>query len=357
MIRRLLIVLTLVACAVPAPAVVAQGRDTQTERTTRSVNIGANGEIELSNISGDIVVTRGSGTAAQIEVVKTARAASADEARALLPLVQVEITERGTRAEARTRYPAGDEMRRNNRRNVNVSVAFNVAAPEGTRIIVKSISGNISVRDIMGGLTLETISGTVRIINAGRIVNGRSISGDIELADTKVEGALEAGTISGTVRLRKLTARSLALNSVSGNVEMEDVDGGTDRRAGHQRKYHLCRRPPAQRPLRAHLALGQHPDGDPGRHGLPGRSQLVQRFHQYRHPDHDVRRPERPAQPGAARHGGQWWRGPRSHDLLGHDSHHEALGRVRASWGAHDIRLLDFATAARAQAARATRIP
>lgn len=223
MIRRLLIVLMLVACAVPAPGAVAQGRDTQTERTTRSVNIGANGEIELANISGDIVVTRGSGTAAQIEVVKTAHAASADEARALLPLVQVEITERGTRAEARTRYPAGDEMRRNNRRNVNVSVAFNVAAPEGTRIIVKSISGNISVRDIMGGLTLETISGTVRIINAGRMVNGRSISGDIELADTKVEGALEAGTISGTVRLRKLTARSLALNSVSGNVEMDDV--------------------------------------------------------------------------------------------------------------------------------------
>jgi DUF4097 and DUF4098 domain-containing protein YvlB len=223
MMRKRLIVLTLVACAVPVPAVVAQGRDTQTERTTRSVNIGASGEIELSNVSGDIVVTRGSGTAATIEVVKTARGASAEEARALLPLVQVEITEHGTRAEARTRYPAGDELRRSNRRNVNVSVAFNVAAPEGTRILVKSISGNISVRDILGGLTLETISGTVRIINAGRMVNGRSISGDIELADTRVEGALEAGTISGTVRLRRLTARSLALNSVSGNVEMEDV--------------------------------------------------------------------------------------------------------------------------------------
>ena len=261
MMRRLLIVLTLVACAMPAPAAVAQDRatrlrvvdrrververvetvrrsasagseqsrqrrderETQTERLTRTVNIGANGEIELSNISGDVVVVRGGGTSAAIEVVKTARGASADEARAMLPLVQVDITERGTRVEARTRYPAGDELRRNNRRNIDVSVAFNVAAPEGTRIIVKSISGNISVRDIMGGLTLETVSGTVRIINAGRMVNGRSISGDIELSDTKVEGALEAGTISGTVRLRRMSARSLAINSVSGNVELEDV--------------------------------------------------------------------------------------------------------------------------------------
>ena len=55
------------------------------------------------------------------------------------------------------------------------------------------------------------------------MASGRSISGDIELVDTKVEGALEAGTISGTVRLRRVSARSLAINSVSGNVELEDV--------------------------------------------------------------------------------------------------------------------------------------
>jgi DUF4097 and DUF4098 domain-containing protein YvlB len=255
MMRRFLTVLTLAACAVPTPAVAQERvdrvraverrvaveghaaaevvqssrqrrgdeRESQTERFTRTVNIGANGELELSNIAGDILVTRGSGNSATIEVVKTARAASADEARAMLPLVQVEITERGTRAEARTRYPAGDELRRTNRRNISVSVDYTVAAPEGTRIFVKSISGNISVRDIMGGLTLETVSGTVRMANAGRMASGRSISGDIELVDTKVEGALEAGTISGNVRLRRLAARSLAVNSVSGNVEIEDV--------------------------------------------------------------------------------------------------------------------------------------
>ena len=103
------------------------------------------------------------------------------------------ITERGTRAEARTRYPSGDE-RGADRRNVNVSVAYTVAAPEGTRIIVKSISGNISVRDIIGGLTLETVSGASASPTPGRMANGRSISGDIEIVDTKVEGALEAGT-------------------------------------------------------------------------------------------------------------------------------------------------------------------
>ena len=147
----------------------------QTERLTRTVSIGATGELELSNIAGDIVVTRGSGAAATIEVVKTARGASVEEARAALALVRVEITERGTRAEARTHYPSEQERRPSNRRNFNVSVAYTVAAPEGTRIIAKSISGDISVREIIGALTLETVSGNVNISSAGRMASGRSI--------------------------------------------------------------------------------------------------------------------------------------------------------------------------------------
>jgi DUF4097 and DUF4098 domain-containing protein YvlB len=227
MMRRLLIVVTLAAGAVAGPPVVsvgwAQDRGAQTERVTRTVSIGATGELELTNIAGDIVVTRGSGAAATIEVVKTARGASVEEARAALALVRVEITERGTRAEARTHYPSEQERRLSNRRNFNVSVAYTVAAPEGTRIIAKSISGDISVREIAGALTLETVSGNVNISSAGRMASGRSISGNIELVDTKVEGALEAGTISGTVRLRRVSAQSLAINSVSGNIELDDV--------------------------------------------------------------------------------------------------------------------------------------
>ena len=252
MTRRLLFLLVLAACALPARTATAQygGADTatvaqasrgrsveggltarepqggaggQTEKISRTVNIGANGEIELSNISGDITITRGSGTSAVIEAIKTARGASADESRDILALVQVDIVERGTRAEARVRYPGGDELRRQNRRNLDVSVAFTVAAPEGTRIIAKSISGNIQARDINGGLTLETVSGSVRIVSAARTATGRSISGDIEIVDTKIDGPLEAGTISGTVRLRNMSARSIALNTVSGDLDLDNI--------------------------------------------------------------------------------------------------------------------------------------
>src|SRR5688500_18515618 len=48
-------------------------REEQTERTTKVIRLGAEGALALSNIAGDITVTRSSGSDATIEIVKTAR--------------------------------------------------------------------------------------------------------------------------------------------------------------------------------------------------------------------------------------------------------------------------------------------
>ena len=198
-------------------------REQQTERSTRTLKIGANGEIHIGNISGNISVTRSGGNEATVEIIKTSRGRTPEDAKELLDLVQVDISERGGRAEIKTRYPQGDEWRRNNRRNINVSVAFNVAAPAGTRLSINSISGDISTKDIKGDLTLETVSGAVRILNGGRVAGAKSISGNVEVVDTVIDGQLEASSVSGTVMLRNLKARGLNVDSVSGNVALQDV--------------------------------------------------------------------------------------------------------------------------------------
>ncbi len=200
-----------------------QGREEQTERQTKTLKLGANGELSVANISGDIVVTRAAGGDATVEIIKTARARTADDARELLGLVQVTVTERNGRAEVKAVYPQRDEMRRNNRRNVNVSVAYTISAPAGTRLTIGSVSGGIKVADIKGDLTATTISGAVRIATAGRIASARSVSGDVEIIDTQIDGAVEAQSISGNVVLRNVTARRVDLGSVSGGVVVHDV--------------------------------------------------------------------------------------------------------------------------------------
>jgi len=242
MMRRLLTIASLtVLTTLPSPFVqelAAQGqgqgqrprpeqrrgddRPSQSEKISRTLNLGADGEIHIANISGDIVVTRNSGNSVALEIVKTARAGTDAEAKEALSFVNVEVVERGTLAEIRARYP-GFENRRGDRRGMRVDVAMRIAAPAGTRITVKSISGDITVSDIAGALALETVSGSVRLSNTGRLATAKSISGDIEMADSKADGALSAGSVSGTIRLRGVTARTLSLSTVSGNVNVEDV--------------------------------------------------------------------------------------------------------------------------------------
>lgn len=197
-------------------------REEQSERFTRTLKVGSNGEIMIANIAGDVTVTRGGGNDATLDVIKIARARTGDEAKELLGLVQIDIVERGGRAEIKTRYPQ-DEWRRNNRRNVNVSVAYNLAAPAGTRVSVRSISGNISSTNITGDVALESVSGSVRIANAGRVAAAKSISGHVEIIDTEIEGQLEASSVSGTVTVRNVKARRAELGSVSGSVVVQDV--------------------------------------------------------------------------------------------------------------------------------------
>jgi hypothetical protein len=201
-----------------------RGRSEQTERFTRTLKVGSNGEIMIGNISGDISITRGGGSDATLEVIKTAHGRSPEDAKELLDLVQVDIVERGARAEVKTRYPRGDEWRRENRRNVNVSVTYNLAAPAGTRISATSISGSVSSTGITGDVLLESVSGSVRIANAGRVAGAKSVSGNVEVIDTDIEGLLEASSVSGNVTLRSVKARRVELGSVSGGVTVQDLN-------------------------------------------------------------------------------------------------------------------------------------
>jgi DUF4097 and DUF4098 domain-containing protein YvlB len=194
------------------------------ERTTRTFRIGSTGELHLANIAGDIVISRGSGNEAQVEIVKTAHGQTSEDAKEMLKLVEIDVVERPNRAEIRTRYPAGNEMRdRFNRRNFNVSVAFNVTVPAATRIRAQSISGSVSARDVRGDAVLKSVSGTVRLTNGGGGGSAESISGNVELTDASLDSPWSASSASGTIVLKRVKAPRLNVSSISGNVILDDV--------------------------------------------------------------------------------------------------------------------------------------
>ena len=194
----------------------------QEERVSRTLKIGGRGELTIANLAGDIVITRRGGDEVQIEAVKVARARTDEEARAMLPLVTVDFTERSGRGEATVTYP--HEHQERTRRHANVSVSFTVSAPENTRITVKTLSGGITVSDIKGELSLVTTSGNVSITNAGRIAEARSTSGHVEATAVSTETPVELSSISGNITARQVKAPRMELETVSGRVVMDNVD-------------------------------------------------------------------------------------------------------------------------------------
>jgi DUF4097 and DUF4098 domain-containing protein YvlB len=189
-----------------------QGRDRgpeQTERFSRKVRLARDGRVSISNISGDIVVTTGSGDEVSIEAVKRSRGGRGD-----LGSVHIEVEERGGRVDVQTTHTA---------RNDRVSVDYTVTVPASASLDVHSVSGSLKVTGVRGSVRAETVSGHVTTTDTPRLEHAKSVSGNVSLTGAAADGDLSAGSVSGNVTARGLKARGLDLGSVSGDVTLGDV--------------------------------------------------------------------------------------------------------------------------------------
>lgn len=200
-----------VGAAVPAgaaPSIV--GAQPQTEKFSKTVPLAKGGTFDLSNISGNIVITGGSGDQVVIEALKKGR--TADE----LKEVTIEVTAAANRVEVRTRYPEG-------RRNFSVSVDYTVTVPRAAAVIVKSISGDEKLSGLDGELHVNSISGSVSVTSATDVRSVKSVSGDVTVQSSKSTAALSVSSVSGEVRLTGVNANEVQLSSVSGDVTCEQT--------------------------------------------------------------------------------------------------------------------------------------
>lgn len=193
-------------------------REEQSETISRTLKAS---ELDLSNLSGDIVISRG-GNSIQVEAVKVAHARTAEDAREMLGYVSVEVVERGPRAEVKAVY-RGHEERSRERRNINVSVRYTVTAPASTKISARSLSGSIQVTGITGELNLTSLSGNVVVTNGERVLTAKSTSGDVQLENVRSPIGLDASSVSGTLTVRNSRAPRMRLNTISGNLVVRDA--------------------------------------------------------------------------------------------------------------------------------------
>jgi DUF4097 and DUF4098 domain-containing protein YvlB len=186
-----------------------RGGPEQTERFSRTVKLGPNGSVSVSNIAGDIVVNAGRGDDVSIEAVKRTRGDRAELGR-----VEINVTDRAGRVDISTNHFG---------RHDQVSVSYTITVPASASLEARSVSGNIRVTGVQGSVRAETVSGNVTTASTPRLETARSVSGDVELTGAATDGDLSANSVSGSVRANGLKARGLQVGSISGNIVVTDV--------------------------------------------------------------------------------------------------------------------------------------
>jgi DUF4097 and DUF4098 domain-containing protein YvlB len=122
----------------------------------------------------------------------------------------------------------------------DMDATYDVSVPTGTRVLMRGVSGDLTARGVKGEIEARTVSGEVEVEDAGRVtlesvsgdvkasrVNGEarahSVSGEVSVID--VAGDIDAESVSGDVTLRRAKARTVRVETVSGDVT---YDGSVD---------------------------------------------------------------------------------------------------------------------------------
>jgi DUF4097 and DUF4098 domain-containing protein YvlB len=207
-----------------APSVAgAQARADQEgriEAASRTIRLEPPGLLDLSNMSGRITVTATGGRDIVIASTKRARGVRLSEgaARAMLSRVTIDIAERTRRVVVRTVYDRGPS-----RANGGVSVDYEVQVPHDTALELRSVSGDIEVRDVRGETRVQTVSGDLRLVQMANLGLAKTVSGDIEIRDGAAARDTAITSISGDLRVQTLRSPRVAVESVSGNLDLLDV--------------------------------------------------------------------------------------------------------------------------------------
>ena len=133
----------------------------------------------------------------------------------------------GNELRVRARVPHGVDVK------VKTASADTQLAGHFGALGINSVSGDVRLRgETAGGATVKTVSGDAELDRVDGDVSAQTVSGDVRVGP--VAGSAEAKTVSGDIRFDVVTAGDVRFTSVSGDIEVGiaqgsaiDVDAGS----------------------------------------------------------------------------------------------------------------------------------
>lgn len=171
-------------------------RQSAQERIDTTFAFTRNGVLDLTTFGGDIVVTGWSRQEARVRGV----------------------TERGTRWRfTSTRM----SIEAQGHRGRSGDSQYEITVPEGVRVRLRSMNGDLTVRGVKGEVDLHTNNGDIEVTDAADRIEMVTLSGDV--TGLRLRGEVDATSLNGTVALTDVQGRSVRAESTSGSLELVNV--------------------------------------------------------------------------------------------------------------------------------------
>jgi DUF4097 and DUF4098 domain-containing protein YvlB len=164
------VVIAVVWTVVLGMALVAAAGEMYEDYYDQTFTVGANPEVSLENINGDVSIDVWDGD--QVRVQATKRASSHE----LLDKLEIDVRVSDSSIKIETDYPSGTH------RNGKMSVEYTLLVPRGASLDgVELVNGNLSIDGVEGGTDVEMVNGDVRAAGLAGSVSVESVNGAVEL--------------------------------------------------------------------------------------------------------------------------------------------------------------------------------
>ena len=195
-----------------------QGWVESTEPFSRSFKVGRNAALLVANVGGNIQVSPGGNDQIEVQALKHAWAPNPEQAKERLGDAVIEAYATATRVELRVEYAGRKDGR-------GVDIEFDIKLPVDASVELRTVSGDIRVTNVKGEVRVQGVSGNLHLEGTPRLAVVKTVSGDITLANAGADAQLSISSVSGDLLAQTLTARSVDLNTVNGDVRLGSWSG------------------------------------------------------------------------------------------------------------------------------------
>lgn len=202
-----------VLLAVPAAGLRAQDHDFQWQGAL------ARGQfLEVRGISGDIQVTRASGSDARVKATKRGRERDFDAVHVVSFEEDGGVVVCAVYGEPRRPDSCkSDDLDRGDR-HIRVSVDFEVQVPAGVELVAATVSGDVDARGLQSDVEASSVSGSVTVSTTG-VARASTVSGELDIEMGSLDwDRLSFHTVSGDITLR-------VPEDLDAQVEFESLSG------------------------------------------------------------------------------------------------------------------------------------